>query len=146
MAVSPNVLIASPGCIDLGQETSTKTMQRILQDIKRRYHTPDINNTFTHREEVQESVYVNRDQTNLWTNTKRGAAGGHYATPSNSTLLSTSQGKGSAAELPLMAQIPSASSAINTILLMLHIKSTYRPLSKPFPLKKNYQTYSIYAW
>lgn len=50
-------------------------MQRILQDIKRRYHTPDINNTFTHREEVQESVYVNRDQTNLWTNTKHGAAG-----------------------------------------------------------------------
>lgn len=98
MAVSLNVLFASPGCIDLGQETSTKTMQRILRDIKRRYHTPDINNTFTHREEVQESVYVNRDQTNLWTNTKRGAAGGHHTTSSNSTWLSTSHTYGKEGE------------------------------------------------
>lgn len=56
------------------------------------YHTPDINNTFTRREEVQESVYVNRDQTNLWTNTKRGAAGEHRTVVSALLLLTPSPG------------------------------------------------------
>lgn len=60
----------------------------------------------------------------------------HPAILLGSQLPTLMEGKGSAVEMPTMAHFPSASSAINTILLMLHIKSTYRPLSKPFPLKK----------